>query len=427
MPFLTLEDPNARIKGSRDPLGAQAIWSHFARRLVVNLTTVTTSVRGFTIVLLARYLTERLVRQERLGSEDALGAFLRVEQLGAYARHAGHGVDSDIRGIERVKAFLEKGKGRVTIGLDRGSLILSDQKVYGLWGLYSVAARTSGLVADGPVGLTPDAREFVEAEYLPTLEPGMGRILDLTANGGVLHTKKRDAAFRCFVEILSETFTDAEHTFYAHHLRDALAAKPDHPRDRQKHLARLLAEHTDLEAPFGREDAVRLAQVAESVDEGLSRALWRVVHLEALLAPAMALFDFVLLQNGQRPREVAAQLTDRWGAAVPNLDAAAFEALLPEIQDASRAEIARAFHHCHGALAAGAWEDAIEALLTWNALVSEDRKSAPWARLGAGGRIDVRYRGAEQLLPDGDELATLWRNSYFVDALKAVTRQLEAA
>ena len=59
--------------------------------------------------------------------------------------------------------------------------------------------------------------------------------------------------------------------------------------------------------------------------------------------------------------------------------------------------------------------------------MSEGRKSAPWARLGEGGRLDVRYRGAEQLLPDGDELATLWRNSYFVDALEAVTRQLEAA
>jgi len=77
VPFFTLEDPNARIKGSRDPLGAQPIWSHFARHLVVNLTTVSASVRGFTIMLLARYLTERLVAEGRLGPEDALGGAAR--------------------------------------------------------------------------------------------------------------------------------------------------------------------------------------------------------------------------------------------------------------------------------------------------------------------------------------------------------------
>ena len=27
--FLTLEDPNAKIKGSRDPLGAQPLWASF--------------------------------------------------------------------------------------------------------------------------------------------------------------------------------------------------------------------------------------------------------------------------------------------------------------------------------------------------------------------------------------------------------------
>lgn len=427
MPFLTLEDPNAKIKGSRDPLGVQPIWSHFARRLVVNLTTVTTSVRGFTIVMLARYLTERLVNDGRIGAEDALSAFLRVEQLGAYARHVGHGVEGDIRGIERLKAFLESGKGRVTTGLDKGSLILADQKVYGLWGLYSVAARTSGLIADGAVGLTPQARSFIESEYLPKLSPGMSRLLELAAKGGPVQTRKPDAAFRSLVDVLGETFSDTEEVFYAHHLRDALDAKPDHPRERQGLLAGLLQDHTDLEAPLGRDEAVRLARIAEGVDEGLSRALWRVVHLEALLAPAMALFDFILFQNAQRLSDVANDLTKRWGRCVPNLDRAAFEGLHAEIQDASRAETATAMLGCHSALANGAWEEAIESLLQWNALVSEDRKSAPWVRLAEGRRLEVQHRGSEQLLPDGDELGTLWRNTYFVDALKAVTRQLRRA
>ena len=62
-PFLTLEDPNARIKGSRDPLGVQPIWISFARHIVTNVTAAANSVRGFSILLLGRYFGERLVRE----------------------------------------------------------------------------------------------------------------------------------------------------------------------------------------------------------------------------------------------------------------------------------------------------------------------------------------------------------------------------
>lgn len=54
----------------------------------------------------------------------------------------------------------------------------------------------------------------------------------------------------------------------------------------------------------------------------------------------------------------------------------------------------------------------------------EARGAAPWVRLNAG-ELDVRYRGAEQELPSGDELALLWRNSYFIDTLKDITFELE--
>ena len=145
MPFLTLEDPNAKIKGSRDPLGVQPIWSAFGRHVVTNLTTQSTSVRGFTVLLLGRYFAADLVDRGIAAREDALDIFLRMEQVGAYVRHVAHGVEGEIRGIERVKRFVDEQSGNVVIAADRRGMILSDQKVYGLWGLYSVPARTSGL------------------------------------------------------------------------------------------------------------------------------------------------------------------------------------------------------------------------------------------------------------------------------------------
>ena len=94
--FLTLEDPNARIHGSRDPLGVQPVWASFGRHVVTNLTTVTTSIRGFTILLLARMLTEKMIEKGTAGEQEALSIFLRTEQIGSYARHIAHGVEGDI-------------------------------------------------------------------------------------------------------------------------------------------------------------------------------------------------------------------------------------------------------------------------------------------------------------------------------------------
>ena len=45
--------------------------------------------------------------------------------------------------------------------------------------------------------------------------------------------------------------------------------------------------------------------------------------------------------------------------------------------------------------------------------------------VGPDGRLDVRYRGEEQLLPERDELPLLWRNPYFLDSLRQITWQLE--
>ena len=79
---------------------------------------------------------------------------------------------------------------------------------------------------------------------------------------------------------------------------------------------------------------------------------------------------------------------------------------------------------CHETLSSGDYAGAIKLLLDWNKAVMETRGAAPWVRLGDRRRLDVRYRGNEPQLPDRDKLPKLWRNSYFIDALKNVTRQL---
>src|SRR6185436_13107471 len=97
--------------------------------------------------------------------------FLRWEQWAAFCRvHFQPG--AVVRGIDRVRARLAEGT-RVTISAARDLQILSNQKAYGLWGIYSMPARASGLLETN-ARLTPAARELVEREYWERLKPVAG-------------------------------------------------------------------------------------------------------------------------------------------------------------------------------------------------------------------------------------------------------------
>lgn len=423
--FFTLEDPNAKIKGSRDPLGAQPLWMAFGRHLVTNLTTQTDSTRGFTILLLGRFLAERAIEDGRIGRELALDAFLRFEQIGAYVRHAAHGVRGEIRGIDRVRSRLLKYGGRVPIVADPDGFILGDQRVNGLWGLFSVSARVSGLIPDGPIGLTPEATAFVERQYLPILQPAMERLSRLVAGGGKLDTRTPEAIFSALSTVLSESFSREERDFYGAYLRDGLHVR-NAPPGRQQTLRELLANRVDLEVPTRRHEMVRLCESARSVDGELANRLDRIIRMEAVLAPAMALFDFMLTCHNRHLGEVAEELADRWGAAVPGVDAEHNQDLLPEVGSVwSQAQ--GCFDLCQRGIAGGDYLESLRALLKWHEHVMRSRGGASWVRTAADGVLDVRYRGAEHVLPSADELPELWRNAYFINSLKAVTRQLGRA
>ena len=423
MPFLTLEDPNAKIKGSRDPLGVQPIWAAFGRHVVTNLTTQSSSVRGFTTLLLGRYFAAELVDRGMTSREDALDVFLRMEQLSAYVRHVAHGVEGEIRGIERVRKTVDETRGRVPIHAGRRGWILSDQKVYGLWGLYSVSARTSGLIPEGALDVTGDTRAFLKRNYIDRLDGAARPLLRLLAKGGTLETRREDRVFSALADMLTPAFNKDEVDFYGRRLRDGCNVLGSAP-ERQGRFRSLLETQTDLDALVGRAELLSLVKAAARVDDELAGRLERIAHLEALLAPAEVLFQHTLARHGQAVEDVATSISGHWGPRAPNLDRAAFADLMPEVRARSNTLIARAMDGCQEALGNGDYAGAIRLLLDWNKAVMETRGAAPWVRLGDRRRLDVRYRGNEPRLPDGDELPELWRNSYFIDALKNVTRQL---
>ena len=129
IPFFTELDSRAAIKGSRDPLGVQAIWTRMGRHVVGNLTTVSTSVRDFTVTMLGYYFAERVA--EESGCSDDLNVFLRWEQLAAYARGGGNN-DWVFRGTERAK---KNWNASDRIRLGAGLWLLHTQRSENLWAL----------------------------------------------------------------------------------------------------------------------------------------------------------------------------------------------------------------------------------------------------------------------------------------------------
>lgn len=425
--YLTLEDPRARVKGSRDPLGVQPLWTRFGRHLVGNLTTVTNSVRNFSVLLIGRRLAGLAVEERRASEDDALSIFLRWEQVAGYVRHLVHGVEGDVRGIERVKRRILEAQGTVEIGVGPDETILSDQRTYGLWGLFTVAARISGLLPDGVLDVADSTREFLETEYLPRLGRMLDPLLELVVDGGSLSTDPKDRLVQAVGRVLEPDLTAAERDFYRLWLRDCSGTAPREgvgtqpSPGSQRRLADLMAAELPLDAWLDRTSVTAIAKAAGQ--EGLGDRLRRALTLEAAIAPLESAFEFLLARRNAPVTSVASRLSDAWGADVPCPSEPELAALQPEIADVVGDELCSAVLRSVACLQRAEYQALVHELVAWNELVMRGRGGGPWVAVQAD-RLDVRYGGPEMVLPSREEVGHLWRNTYFLDSLREVTRQL---
>ena len=430
VPFLTDLDPQAAIKGSRDPLGIQPIWTRMGRRVVGNLTTVSTSVRDFTTTILGYYFAERAANEDH-GDND-LQVFLRWEQMAAYAR-GGINNDWGFRGSERArKNFNENAK--IRLGMDSGALILSDQKTYGLWGLYSVPSRSSGLLAGDPARVTPSVRKFIEDEYLSTLS-GKGRnasemLGKLAGKSPELRPLDRDRPLLQTVgRVLRRKLSSREQEFYRKHLVEG--GPEDRTQGGQRQLVDALKTTFDAK-DWSLEPATILHIAKQCRAQGgrgaeVADFLEQIRIAELLVAPAARLFMLLLGRDGQLPADVSAEVRKQWGSKVASIDPDAIEVIRGEFgntqdEQASSDRWVRLAH----ALASGDYDAALSILIEQNGAVMASRGSgAPWVEI-RDGKLHVRFLDESSgQLPTHSELPFLWTNSYFLDSLRTVTMQVE--
>ena len=132
MYFITEQDPNYSIKGSRDPLGFQLVWQAAGRKLIPHLSTVSNNIKDFQILSLSYALKKRLSIEDK----QFESFFLRFEQMMAYTRFKMN-PDDGFNGIDKVRKMMSAQVESLRISSGIADQILSNQKAYGIWGKYN--------------------------------------------------------------------------------------------------------------------------------------------------------------------------------------------------------------------------------------------------------------------------------------------------
>jgi len=132
MYFITQQDPNYSIKGSRDPLGFQVVWQAAGRKLIPYLSTVSVSIKDFQILCLAYALKKEL----KIEDKQFEPFFLRFEQMMAYTRYRIYQKEG-FNGVDKVRKLMSGNPASVKISSAIADQLLSNQKAYGIWGKYN--------------------------------------------------------------------------------------------------------------------------------------------------------------------------------------------------------------------------------------------------------------------------------------------------
>ena len=429
-PFLTELDSRARIKGSRDPLGFQIIWTALGRRVIKNLTTVTTSPRNFTVLLLGYYFAQKLIQESNHEFEKFADYFLKFEQLAAYSRYSRSSEtdfsEEEIRGILRVKRNLLEAN-KVAISVDQDAQILSNQKTYGIWGLYTVASRSSGLLEGNDYQLKPEVRQFIENNYLDYLpERGNSIIPFLEKRRSTFEPKVKDKKIaQGLSEILKGRLSKSENDFYTHHLIFGGDKNSDQAIVWNEIRSLNQKKYFDWSDPFSGNELLEIIKVfSKEGKDILAEKLDNIRVMESVIAPLSRLFNFIMGNDQREVKKLSDEIKKEWGRVFNTVNIGEFSSVAKTLNSVLADESINNLIELSNALHDADYGKAIELLIERNRLIMRDRGGSEWLHLKKG-KIDVRFREEYGELPAKQELNNLWVHPYFINSLKILGYKIQ--
>lgn len=401
MPFLTLLDDRAKPKGSRDPLGFEMVWTHFGRRLIGNLTTITSSLGSFATAMLGfkwcNELNAHYPEHQRYFKIQE--AFLRYEQMAGYLRHLGG--DNEIMGITRVRKRLEDPNRTITFGLGADQLILSDQASYGLWGLYSTALRDTGLVTGEDRLPTSDGLAIVDGIETKLGKDNRDALLEIFTSNAKFGDDELEAYARIFVRAIDAKAVREE-------LRDSLLRGNPHHE--------LQTELWDITQAVARAN-IRNMTLERFVNEirkrtkldPLADCLTDIQRIERLLVAANNVFHYCRRKDGEALSTIVQELKERY--RYDHLPRDLDLSMVPRGE--ALGGILEAFHQNNQT-------QALEHILHLNRAVMEKRGGAPWVEVEEGRTLRVKVPSETAELRTQAELESAWDYDYFINSYMRV-------
>jgi len=396
MAFLSLLDERAKAKGSRDPLGFELVWSYFGRKVVGNLTTITSSMDNFAVALLGFYWANNLVSMDgEVGArhKEVRKIFLRYEQLTGYVRY--YGKATDIMGITRVKQRIHDDLFKITLGQSTEQQILSDQASYGLWGLYSSAARDTGL-AKGNDRLVTPLGEDIALAIIKKLGNVADELLSLLTSKKLLDREQ--------LELMAKTFMKAiHHKSVQKPLLEALMSGND-PQGVQHELwqitQKIFADKT--KTPKNIDEFIKRI-LGYKASEQLTQYLHDILEIERLLVAANNIFQYCQRKDGEGLDEILNVLKGRYRylhlpKALPEGSFPRREQLASLLASFRNDEISRV----------------IDEILQLNKEVMQQRSGAPWVEIESGQFLRVRVKSEKAELKSQSAIAQRWDYDYFI-------------
>lgn len=420
-PFFTALAPDARVQGSRDPLGLLPIWSRLGRRLIRNVTTVSGDLRGWTSLLVMVGLYRDRVDAGILNAADT-DALMRAEQVIAYSRLAHGARANDVRGVGRAQARLhahQGGRQPIPLGLSVERRILASQRAAGVWGQIASPAAASSLLDRARIALTPVARDFWAGRYGKELEPHARALSELMADKrGFAPASGDEVLARALARLHDARLDPVEVALYRDHVLHAGRGEADTQ-------GLLVAAWRAADGPAALDKGVSFLSVAALAEqasrrgaEGVARGLKEIASAERLLAPVEYLFAWVQGRHRQSLDDVVDDVRQRWSEPLRSAGAATDGLLAPVFAAAyGDAAFGRLLANAREACVDGEWANAVRALVDLNAAVMRRRGGAPWVEW-RDGRLDVRLGDEPSELPSLDRLHADFAHSYYLDPLR---------
>lgn len=406
MAFISLLDDRVRPKGSRDPLGFEVVWTEFGRRVVGNLTTITSHWRNFAVGLLGLHWCHLMCRDVHPDNrlEEIRAHFIRFEQLAGYLRYLaekeGLGEYPEIMGINRVRKRIGEAPAHLPIGAGFDSQILSDQASYGIWGLYTSALRESGLLLQDQYRTPSKNGEELAKQMAGELD--MAWFRDYMSG-------KKNRVRLADLESRAQSFHGAlSRKSVRDQLIHALLRGPEGHGCCQRALYDVVRDWKKSEIAIKNNNYgewIGRVLATRGIAPELQRSLKDIQEIERLLVTANCMFGYCRRKDGVPLKDVAKEIGRAydfsWISEGPDLTKVHYAEELSEYRDALRRKDVTS---------------ALLTLLTLNKKVMKARDGAAWVEEKPDGRLRVRVKKELVELPEPDNLKKRWDYNYFLNS-----------